>query len=192
MLRLTGDPGEKVFLNQVIERSGQNLLECLQCGKCTGGCPVASKEVFGPRRLIASILAGCKDEALGDPTWLYCVSCGTCATRCPVEINVYRVATVLCEIAEREKVVPPEPGIHLFEKLFLKSVQRHGRASELKVVMGYNLRTMNPFSDMSQGIKLMRKGIISPMDLLRGGKKDETASRIFTRVDQVENERVEK
>ena len=96
MLRLTGNPEERKFLSLVIQRSGQDLLQCLQCGKCTGGCPVASQEVGGPRRLIASILMGARDQALKDPTWLYCVSCGTCATRCPVELNMYRVATTLC------------------------------------------------------------------------------------------------
>lgn len=184
MLRLTGNPEERDFLSLVIQRSGQNLLKCLQCGKCTGGCPVASQEVGGPRRLIASILTGARDQALKDPTWLYCVSCGTCATRCPAEINVYQVATTLCEIAEKEGTAPSEPGIHLFEKLFLKSVEKYGRAQELKVVMGYNLRTLDPFKDMAQGMKLMRKGAISPWDFLKRKKKDKTASRIFTKVRQ--------
>src|SRR5512141_2857299 len=106
MLRLSGALAEKQFLDQVIQRSGQNLLECLQCGKCSGGCPITSDVVGGPRSMIAEILGGMKEQALRDPTWWYCVSCGTCATRCPVEINVYKVATVLCEIAEREEIKP--------------------------------------------------------------------------------------
>lgn len=184
MLRLTGDSKERDFLNQVIRKSGQNLLECLQCGKCSGGCPIASEEVVGPRRLIAEILYGMKEQALKDPTWWYCVSCGTCVTRCPVEINMYQVATALCELAEEEKITPSEPGIHLFEDLFLKSVQKYGRVQELKTVMAYNLRTLNPFKDIGQGMTLMLKGAISPLEMLKGGKKDEMVSRIFSRIQQ--------
>lgn len=187
MLRLTGEPSERDFLNQVIQKSGQNLLECLQCGKCTAGCPIASTEVGGPRKLIAAILTGAKEEALKDPTWLYCVSCGTCATRCPVEINMYAVATTLCEIAEREGVRPPEPGIHLFEDLFLKSVRKYGRVQELRTVMEFNLRTLNPFKDMTQGMTMMRKGAISPLDIFKAPQKDKSASRIFSKVQKAEN-----
>ena len=113
MLRLKGHATEKMFLDEVIERSGQDLLRCLQCGKCSGGCPITSETVGGPRRLIARILGGMKEEALRDPTFWYCVSCGTCATRCPVEINTYALSTTLCEMAAEEGIEPSEPGIHL-------------------------------------------------------------------------------
>ncbi len=182
MTRLTGDPAERDFLTQVIEKSGQNLLECLQCGKCSGGCPIASEEVGGPRRLIAEILYGMKEKALKDSTWWYCVSCGTCMTRCPVEINIYQVATTLCEMADKEGIKPTEPEIHLFEDLFLKSVEKYGRVRELNVVMNFNLRTFQPFKDLGQGLALMRKGAISPMEMLKGGPRSQKSARLFSRV----------
>jgi heterodisulfide reductase subunit C2 len=184
MFRLTGDPKERAFLHQIIQKSGQNLLECLQCGKCTAGCPIASETVPGPRQLIATILIGRKESALKDPTWLYCVSCGTCATRCPVEINMYAVSTALCEMAEKEKIAPPVPEIHLFEELFLKSVRKNGRVQELRTVAEYNLRTLQPFKDLSQGMTLMRKGAISPFDMLKGHKKSPAVSALFSKVRQ--------
>jgi len=185
MVRRTGQPEEREFLSRVIRESGQNLLECLQCGKCSGGCPITSEEVGGPRRMIAEILAGMKQEALEDPTWWYCVSCGTCATRCPVEINVYKVATVLCEMAEKEKVAASEPGIHRFEALFLKSVRNNGRVRELQTAMAYNIRSWKPLKDAGKGMMLMIKGAISPMNMLpTGGKEDAMVSRIFNRVEQ--------
>ncbi len=180
MLRLTGSSAEKEFLDRVVLRSGQNLLECLQCGKCTGGCPIASETVSGPRRLIAQILSGMSDEALNNPTWWYCVSCGTCMSRCPVEINMYRVATTLCELAEESGVAPSEPDIHLFEKLFLKSVEKYGRVKELRTVTAYNLLTGNPFKDLDKAITLMRKGAVSPLEMLTGWTKSPQVSRIFS------------
>ncbi|MHB8204990.1 MAG: 4Fe-4S dicluster domain-containing protein [Desulfomonilaceae bacterium] len=182
MFRFTGDALGKNFLRQVIDKSGQNLLECLQCGKCSGSCPVASENVPGPRQLVAEILSGLKDEALNNPLWWYCVSCGTCMTRCPVEINMYEVATALSEIAQKEGVQSSEPDIHLFEEIFLKSVEKYGRVKELRTVAIYNFRTRHFLKDMDKGITLMRKGAISPFELLKGWKKDPSVSRIFEKV----------
>ncbi len=182
MTRLNGAGADKDFLSLVVQESGQNLSACIQCGKCSGGCPITSAEVGGPRRLLAEILYGAKRQALEDPTWWYCVACGTCMTRCPVEINVYRVATALCELAEREGVAPSEPDIHLFEKLFVESVERHGRANELRVVAAFNLRTRHPFKDVGAGLTLMRKGAVSPGEMLKRRRAGERVARVFSRV----------
>lgn len=188
MLRLTGDASEKAFLNWVMDKSGQKLLECLQCGKCTGSCPVASQEVGGPRQLIAQVLSGMEQEALNNPMWWYCVSCGSCVTRCPVEINVYEVSTALCELAQRRNIAPSEPDIHLFEELFLKSVEKYGRVKELRTVAAFNLLTKKPFKDMGKGMTLMRKGALSPFEIMKDWKRNERVSRIFSRVRGSETE----
>lgn len=185
MFRMTGNPSERSFLDTVIKRSGQNLLECLQCGKCTGSCPVASPEVGGPRLLIAQVLSGMRQSALDNPMWWYCVSCGSCVTRCPVEINGYEVATALCEMAQEEGIPPSEPQIHLLEELFLKSVKKYGRLKELRMVATFNLLTRQPFKDMDKALQLMRKGAFSPMEILRDWKRNERVTRIFSRVDRV-------
>ncbi|MGC8659202.1 MAG: 4Fe-4S dicluster domain-containing protein [Desulfomonilaceae bacterium] len=182
MPRFKGDASEKDFLRQVMTRSGQNLVECLQCGKCTGGCPVASDKVPGPRQLVAQILAGLKSQALGNPLWLYCVSCGTCMTRCPVEINMYPVSTALCEIAQYDGFPSAEPDIDLFEEVFLKSVERYGRVKELRTVATYNFKTRNFFKDIDKAITLMRNGAISPFEILKGWEKSPRVSRIFEKV----------
>jgi heterodisulfide reductase subunit C len=187
MRRIKGIPEERNFLFEIMKASGQNLLECLQCGKCSGGCPIASDTVGGPRKNIAEILAGRKEEALADPTWWYCVSCGTCATRCPVEINFYPVATSLCEMAEKEGLAPSEPAIHRFEALFLDSVRKHGRVQELKTAMAFNLRSMQPFKDATKGLRLLIKGAISPKEMMGGESHgEEKVSRIFAKVKERE------
>jgi heterodisulfide reductase subunit C len=102
-------------------------------------------------------------------------------TRCPVEIDVSRVATALCELAEREGVAPSEPAIHRFEELFLKSVRRHGRANELRVAAAFNLKSGTPFKDLGTGLTLARKGALGPGSMLHGSGRDERAARIFAK-----------
>ncbi len=188
MMRLTGSAAERDFLARVVEESGQDLSACIQCGKCSGGCPITSDEVGGPRRLIAEILYGAKREALRDPTWWYCVACGTCMTRCPVEIDVSRVATVLCEMAEHAGLEPSEPSIHLFEKLFVDSVEAHGRANELRVTAGLNMRTRQPFKDMGAAMTMFRKGTIGPGDFLKAHRATPAITRIFSKVREKDRE----
>lgn len=176
------------FLQEVMDRSGQKLLECLQCGKCSGGCPITSETVGGPRQLVARILYGQREEALRDPTWWYCISCGTCMTRCPVEINVYAVATALAEMAEAAGIKPAVPEIHLFEHLFLESVAKYGRARELQVVMNYNWRTLQPFKDLGVGIRLWLKGALSPAEIWRRGSPNPVSQQLVAKV-QAEEKR---
>lgn len=189
MFRLKGQIEENAFLDQVMERSGQNLRQCLQCGKCSGSCPVTSQAVGGPRRLIARILSGMQEQALNDPTWWYCVSCGTCATRCPVEINMYAVATALCEMAAEQGIEACEPDIHLFEELFLKSVEKNGRVREINTVAAFNLRRLRPFADAAIGARMMQKGVISPVAVLRKGRRDRQVSRIFQKIRQQQKQK---
>ncbi len=188
MIRLNNIKKRDAFLERVMAKSGQNLRDCLQCGKCSGTCPVTSQTVGGPRGLIAKILGGMREQVLKDTTWWHCVSCGSCANRCPVEINIYPVATVLCEMATRSGLRPSEPEIHLFEELFLKSVRKHGRANELSVVLQFNLRTLKPFKDAVAGACLLLKGAIRPEAFLAGAASNPAVARIFERVQQVGQE----
>jgi heterodisulfide reductase subunit C len=183
MHRLTGDAQESEFLDEVMSLSGQDLLSCLQCGKCTGGCPIAPQGVLGPRGLIAMILCNMRSQVLEEPTWWYCVACGTCQTRCPVDINMYEVATALCQMAAREGIEPSEPKIEMFEQMFLASVAKHGRVQELRTVMAFNLATRQPFKDLSQGMTLMRKGVFSPLEVFKNGPSCPAVSRIFAKIE---------
>lgn len=174
--------GEKPnFLDEVMASSGQNLLACLQCGKCSGSCPITTETVGGPRQLVAKILYNQREAALQDPTWWYCVSCGTCMTRCPVEINMYAVATTLSEMAEAAGVEPAVPEIELFDRLFLESVAKYGRAQEVQVVMRYNLQTLQPFRDLGSGLRLLLKGALKPADLRRQVPLHPRSQQLFAR-----------
>jgi hypothetical protein len=98
---------------------------------------------------------------------------------------MYQVATTLCEMAEETGIKPSEPGIHLFEEVFLKSVRKNGRVQELKAVMEFNLRRFTPFKDAMKGAKLIAKGAIKPKDMVSRAKSDPQVLRIFERVEQM-------
>jgi Fe-S oxidoreductase len=60
------------------------LYACLQCGKCTGGCPVALRAPLNIRSLMREVLLGGNpDRALDHPALWDCTTCATCTLRCP-------------------------------------------------------------------------------------------------------------
>lgn len=99
----------------------QGLLACIQCGKCTGGCPMAIKTKLNPRFLIYQLLvAGNGYDIEGLEELWDCTTCSTCSTRCPKQVNPMEMVIALrSAIVERGR-------IHANVKTALESTFRHG------------------------------------------------------------------
>ncbi len=63
---------------------------CMECGVCTGSCPVSSElESFSPRQIIKrTLVEGDENFLHGHDLWA-CLSCGRCSDRCPVGISFH-------------------------------------------------------------------------------------------------------
>ena len=67
------------FINEVCSiPGGEAIRSCIQCGICTGSCPTADKWDFPPRRVIAMVRAGLREELLSSNSMWFCASCYTC------------------------------------------------------------------------------------------------------------------
>ena len=97
------------------------LFACIQCGKCTGGCPMAMKTRLNPRSVIYRLLvAGNGFDLEGREELWDCTTCSTCYSRCPKQVNPMEVM-----IALRSAIV--EKGrVHPNVKTALESTFRHG------------------------------------------------------------------
>lgn len=77
-------------LYQEVDRYGLvvNLEQCLQCGKCTGNCPVAAlTPSYNPRAIVNDILAGSRVRLLDSEEIWRCFWCANCYRVCPVDIH---------------------------------------------------------------------------------------------------------
>lgn len=77
-------------LYQKVDRYGLvgNLEQCLQCGKCTGNCPVAAiTPSYNPRQIVHDILLGSVERLLDSEEIWRCMWCANCYRVCPVDIN---------------------------------------------------------------------------------------------------------
>jgi heterodisulfide reductase subunit D len=61
---------------------------CLDCGKCTGACPLARQGgTYSPRLHIARMVYGYESEVLADMDMWSCLTCGLCETKCPSAVE---------------------------------------------------------------------------------------------------------
>ena len=64
-----------------------DLFGCIQCGKCTGGCPVSITTPLNIRYLIYETLVGALPEAEHMEELWDCTCCFTCVERCPKDVR---------------------------------------------------------------------------------------------------------
>ncbi len=96
------EPG---FAKEIVEYGGKDVMTCLQCGNCTGVCPISLKIDYKIRSIIKFCQFGLKKFTLGT-RWV-CATCYRCYEHCPADINPAEVMIALRHMAIREGVIPP-------------------------------------------------------------------------------------
>lgn len=82
------------------------LLGCIQCGKCTGGCPVSRRSALNIRKLIYRSLVKIKERSKDLGIW-ECTTCSTCKIRCPKGVDIVDyIIDMRSDEIERGKVQP--------------------------------------------------------------------------------------
>lgn len=164
----------------VQERSGQSVLDCYQCGKCSAGCPADYVMDLGPRQIMRAVQLGLKEEVLKSSTIWLCVSCQTCSARCPAKIDIARVMESLRWLAAAEKAKAAEKDIEIFHRTFLSVMRRFGRVHELGLAASYNLLSKHPFANMGLVPAMFSRGKISVLPPRVKGAPE--VRRIFDKV----------
>jgi heterodisulfide reductase subunit D len=89
-----------VSLEQKIEET--RAYNCVECGICTGSCPVSRVNPdFSPRLMVEKLLLGPQDEILADRELWSCLTCLTCSVRCPAQVD-YNEFMRAARVAARE------------------------------------------------------------------------------------------
>ena len=139
----------KPLVEEVMTRSGQNLLACYQCRRCAAGCPVGEETGITPDRLIRLILVGDKDAVLNNLLVWKCVACFTCGTRCPNNIQTARITETLKQMSKEAHCKPLIPRIADFHNAFMTSTSHLGRVNEIELMAIYETKTM--FKELAKG-----------------------------------------
>jgi len=141
---------------------GNPLDVCMQCGTCSGTCPVASGGFMdnSPRRIIAMINAGLKERVLKSNTYWYCASCYHCTVRCPRGIDITELMYGLKRYTvwhakTQEGMIGP-----VFSETFVKMIVRTGRSYEPVLATSYlfTLGVPEMLQEAQTATSLMLKG----------------------------------
>jgi heterodisulfide reductase subunit C len=156
---------DKQFLDQVKELSGcEEIDRCIQCGTCSSSCPMSVYMDYPPRKIIAMVKNGFKEEALQSFTIWLCSSCYTCQVRCPANIKITDVMYALKRMAIGDHVYPARFAIPVLDKEMSKIIASNGRNSELWLILNLYLKSRKPWGLVKMaplGLKLMKTGRMS-------------------------------
>lgn len=134
---------------------GEQLFTCIQCGTCSGSCPVSPYMDLTPRRVIAMTRAGYKTQVLESSTIWLCASCYACTVACPKEVRITDVMYALKQRAIRDGVYPKRFAVPVLAREFFNGVLQTGRNNELPLLLKMYLKT-NPFKLLAQAVMGMK------------------------------------
>ena len=168
--------------------SGVELSHCYQCGKCSAGCPIAPEMEYLPNQIIRMAQLGMESQVLNSNTMWLCASCITCTARCPREIDIAEIMDALRRIAYRKGIVSArEANLPLFNRIFLRNIEKFGRLYELWLIGTYNLLSGEFFKDLTLAPAMFLKGKISLFPAVPQGAKELKA--VFARAGRLEHAR---
>jgi heterodisulfide reductase subunit C len=145
------------FTARIAEASGQPVATCYQCQKCTSWCPVTEFMDLKPHQLVRLIQLGLTDRVYDSRSVWLCVGCAGCGATCPNDIDFHHLADALQQAADAD-ARSHAGALTAFDKAFLATVRKKGRASELGLVMRFKLATGRLLADTKLGLWMMLHG----------------------------------
>ncbi len=165
LLKINRDHNPMYLREKIFELSGENVENCIACGKCSSGCAIAPYMDLLPHEIMRLCGAGAKEAVLSSKTIWLCVGCEACTTRCPAGIDIAKVMDTLRKISLEESFEPKEKSVYNFNVKFLDSIRRFGRIFELGFMMDFyrknppKLRGLKENIDL--GLGMLKKGKLS-------------------------------
>ncbi len=169
------------FLKEVTANveEGDWVKMCMQCGVCSGSCPMGPYWDHPPQELFMMIRAGKREEVLSSTSMWMCTSCYNCIARCPRGLPITHIMHGLAHYADRLGLAPKNQPTRKFANMFWDNLVKKGRVNELK--LGIALYFINGFVEgiktalkMSGiGLGMLKTKRMTPIELLGGhGIKD--------------------
>lgn len=144
-------------------KGGDKLSMCMQCGACSGSCPIGTEMDHGPRKLIMLVRAGMKEAVLTSNTLWNCTHCYRCTVRCPRGVPVTHIIQGLGGMAADLGYAPQEDSVR-FARSFWWSVTHFGRTDERLVTakyyfsFGFKEGARRGLDNLKIALRMIRKG----------------------------------
>ncbi len=170
---------------------------CMQCGVCSGSCPLGSAWEHPPQEIFMMIRAGKRDEVLRSDSMWMCTSCYNCIVRCPRELPITHIMHGLANYAHRLGIAPKQNPTRRFAQIFWKNIVKTGRVNELE--LSIRLYFMDGIvSGIKKGLQMLPVGLgmlktkrLDPMGLFahHGIKGKADLQKMIKKAREIEDKR---
>ena len=164
------------FLKEVTDNveEGNWVKRCMQCGVCSGSCPLGSDWDHPPQELFMMIRANKREEVLSSTSMWMCTSCYNCVARCPRGLPITHIMHGLAHYGKRMGMKPKNQPTEQFGQMFWDNLTKKGRVNELK--LGLGLYFKDGFAEgvkvamgkQKLGLNMIKAKRMSPMEMLGG------------------------
>jgi len=147
---------------------------CMQCGVCSGSCPMGPYWDHPPQELFMMIRAGKREEVLSSSSMWMCTSCYNCVARCPRELPITHIMHGLAHYAKRLGIAPKEQPTLKFSQKFWDNLMVNGRVNELKLgialyfIDGFAQGVKNALAAAGLGLGMYKAKRLNPFEILGG------------------------
>jgi heterodisulfide reductase subunit C len=176
----------KGFGREVMRVPGCEQLEhCIQCGTCSGLCPLSIYMDFTPRQVMELTRSDFKNEVLRSTTIWLCASCYVCTVECPKQIRITDIMYELKQRAIHEGFYPKRFPIPVLAQEFYKMSRKRGRVTEnfLATIMFLKTNILGALGMWRLGLNLLIRGRF-PLKL-EGIKRKGELERMLAVVDRL-------
>jgi quinone-modifying oxidoreductase, subunit QmoC len=190
------------FLREVEKNveEGEWVKMCMQCGVCSGSCPLGPHWEHPPQEIFMMIRANKREEVLTSSSMWMCTSCYNCIARCPRGLPITHIMHGLAHYAKRIGIASKEQPTAKFAQKFWNNLTSKGRVNELR--LGLALYFMNGFSEgvktslkmTGVGWGMLKTKRMNPLEILGGhGVKDKAGfQKMLQKAAELESARVGK
>jgi len=147
---------------------------CMQCGVCSGSCPMGPYWEHPPQEIFMMIRANKREEVLSSTSMWMCTSCYNCIARCPRGLPITHIMHGLAHYGKRLGLTPQNQPTAKFAQKFWDNLTAKGRVNELKLglalyfIDGFGPGIQNALANKDLGMSMMKAGRLNPMEILGG------------------------
>ncbi|MEW8538669.1 MAG: 4Fe-4S dicluster domain-containing protein [Candidatus Thiodiazotropha endolucinida] len=153
---------------------GEWVKMCMQCGVCSGSCPLGKHWDHPPQEIFMMIRANKREEVLSTDSMWMCTSCYNCIARCPRGLPITHIMHGLAVYSKRLGLIQKKQPTAEFSQIFWDNLMKKGRVNELKLGLsmyfkdGFGQGVKNAMANQKLGQNMMKAKRMNAMEFFGG------------------------